>query len=130
MPVFAIYALKLSVSLAVVYLFYRLVLCRLTFYTYNRWYLLGYTVLSFFIPFIDVSSLLQQNQWADKTLIQWVPIIGNASAVENTSAFSSNFFSAWNILAFIAIAGMFVMLVRLLMQLISFKKMIKKAKVI
>jgi len=47
------YLIKLSISLAVVYLFYQLFLRRLTFYNWNRWYLLIYSLLSFFIPFIN-----------------------------------------------------------------------------
>jgi hypothetical protein len=47
MPALFLYILKLSISLSIVYLFYHLVLRRLTFYNSNRWYLIGYTLLSF-----------------------------------------------------------------------------------
>ena len=56
MPLFIQYLLKFSISMALVYSFYQLFLRRLTFYNCNRWYLLGYVVLSFFIPFIDRQS--------------------------------------------------------------------------
>ena len=65
MPVFIQYFLKLSVSLAVVYIFYQLVLRRLTFYNWNRWYLLGYALISFLIPFIDISRVLLQQKWTN-----------------------------------------------------------------
>ncbi|MGB3088483.1 MAG: hypothetical protein WBB20_00845, partial [Chitinophagaceae bacterium] len=61
MPFFFIYILKLSVSLAVVFLFYHFVLRKLTFYNWNRWYLLGYTILAFFISFINISPVLEKN---------------------------------------------------------------------
>src|SRR5258705_13796069 len=83
------YYIKLSVSLAVVYLFYRIVLRRLTFYNWNRCYLLLYTILSFFIPFIDISPVLQRNQWAESKLVQWVPQIegtNNSDIVVNQTS--------------------------------------------
>ena len=58
------YLIKLSVGLTVAYVFYYLVLRRHTFYTWNRWYLLLYSMLAFFIPFIDVGPLLPAEQQA------------------------------------------------------------------
>jgi hypothetical protein len=54
------YIIKLSICLAAVYFFYRLFLRRLTFYNWNRWYLLGYAALSFIIPLIDIMPQLQK----------------------------------------------------------------------
>ena len=45
------YLIKFSISLAVLYVFYRAVLRPLTFYQWNRFYLLGYSLLCFAIPF-------------------------------------------------------------------------------
>ena len=52
------YLLKLSASLALVGLFYQLVLRRLTFYNWNRWYLLAYSALAFLIPLINLNKVL------------------------------------------------------------------------
>lgn len=57
MPAFILYLLKSSLSLSAVWLFYRLILRSLTFYTLNRWALLGYSLLSFIIPLIRISPL-------------------------------------------------------------------------
>jgi hypothetical protein len=46
MPIVPLFLFKLSLSLAVVWCFYQLVLRRLTFHALNRWYLLGYALLS------------------------------------------------------------------------------------
>ena len=127
MPFFFIYLLKLSVSLAVVFMFYQFVLCRLTFYNWNRWYLLGYTLLSFFIPFIDISSLLGKNEWTESTVVQWVPVINNSSFSAITVTAGPGFFTAISITALMIITGMLVLLGRLLIQFISFRKMMKKA---
>jgi hypothetical protein len=67
------YLIKLSISLALVALFYKLVLRRHTFYTWNRWYLLGYAALSFFIPLVDLSYEVPPEVWTQSTLVQAVP---------------------------------------------------------
>ena len=58
MPLFVLYLEKLSIGLAVAWVFYQLLLRRLTFYSWNRWYLLGYTVLCFFIPLINLTKVI------------------------------------------------------------------------
>jgi TonB-dependent SusC/RagA subfamily outer membrane receptor len=123
MPVAFIYLLKLSVSLGVVFLFYQLVLRRLTFYNWNRWYLLGYSLLSFVIPFINISPALQENELNNSTMVQLVPVLYNQST-------GSSALSFWNVLSLIVVAGMLVMLIRLLIQLFSFRRMIRKAQLI
>ena len=130
MPFFFIYLLKLSVSLAVVFLFYQFVLRRLTFYNWNRWYLLGYTLLSFFIPFIDISSLLEKNEWTESIVVQWVPVMNNSSVSATTVAAGSGFFTAISITTLVIITGMLILLGRLLIQFISFRKMMKQAQCI
>jgi beta-lactamase regulating signal transducer with metallopeptidase domain len=128
MPVLLTYILKLSLSLGVVFLFYQLVLRKLTFYTWNRWYLLGYTLLSFLIPFIDISPVLKQNEWSDNNIVAWVPTI-KEQATTTTQDVSSSF-TALNIAVIVFIAGMIIMLGRLVLQLLSFRRMMKKAKFI
>lgn len=123
MPFLFIYILKLSVSLAVVFLFYHFILRKLTFYNWNRWYLLGYSLLSFFIPFIDISPALHKNELTNATVVQWVPVFYK-QADENSSI------SYWNIISLLVITGMLIMLTRLVMQLISFRSMRKKAQLI
>ncbi len=123
MPAAFIYLLKLSVSLGVVFLFYQLVLRRLTFYNWNRWYLLGYSLLSFVIPFIDITPALHQNELADNNMVQWIPLLYNKST-------SNSSLTVWNIISLLIVIGMLIMLSRLIIQLISFRQMMKKAKLI
>jgi beta-lactamase regulating signal transducer with metallopeptidase domain len=129
MPFVLTYLLKLSIGLAVVSIFYQLVLRRITFYNWNRWYLLGYTLLAFFIPFIDVSPMLQQNEWTDAQLLQWVPVIdpspGDIPAAEVKT---SSTLSAWSILLLVFLSGAIFMLARLVIQLISFRRMLRRAQ--
>jgi beta-lactamase regulating signal transducer with metallopeptidase domain len=130
MPALFVYLLKLSLSLGIVFLFYQLVLRKLTFYNSNRWYLLGYSLFCFFIPFIDVSTVLQKNEWATSRAVKWVPVIGEYKANEIIADPAYHFFTVWNNISLVLIAGMLIMFIRLLFQLISFRRMIKKAKVI
>ncbi|MBX2935068.1 MAG: M56 family metallopeptidase [Ferruginibacter sp.] len=122
MPVIALYILKLSVCLAVLFLFYRLALHRLTFYNFNRWYLLGSSMLAFVIPLVDISPVLQQQNLSANSVVQWVPVFSNVPAATT--------FTTWNLIIILLLTGMAIMLVRLVLQFFSFKKMLKNATVI
>lgn len=76
------YLLKLSISLAVVGLFYELVLRHHTFYNGNRWYLLGYSALAFVLPFIDLSRALPPATLAEVPLVQYVPTLSSVGVSE------------------------------------------------
>jgi len=121
------YILKLSISLAGVFVFYYFILRRLTFYNYNRWYLLGYTVLCFFIPFFNIAAVLQKNNWQQNSVVNWVPAI-NSDAVRELPVTNPGNWGLWQWTIAIVIAGMLVMLCRLVIQLLSFKKMLQKAE--
>jgi TonB-dependent SusC/RagA subfamily outer membrane receptor len=126
MPYIAQYLLKLSISLAVVYLFYALVLRRLTFHTWNRWYLLGYSLLAFFIPFINISPMLERGAWNENTMVQLIPVMGNYEAV----AKPANTIDGWMVCLLMLIVGVAFMLVRLLLQYLSFRYIRKSSKLI
>lgn len=126
MPAIIDYIIKLSICLAVVYLFYQLFLRRLTFYNWNRWYLLGYSALSFIIPVIDIMPQLQKREMDSNAILQWIPVFG-APVVEK------NFFetlSYWDWALIIIVTGTLVFLVRFLTKLISFLLLKKKATLI
>jgi beta-lactamase regulating signal transducer with metallopeptidase domain len=114
--------------LAVVYLFYQLVLRRLTFYNWNRWYLLVYSLLSFFIPFINISPVLEENNLANHEVLQLIPSLGG-SALHSTAPEKI----AWSIedwaLLFIA-TGVVLMITRLVIQQISFRRILRSSRLI
>src|SRR5688572_1287864 len=115
MPLVLIYLLKITISMAVVYLFYRLALRKLTFYKWNRYYLLGYTALSFLIPFINISPVLQQQHWNSSEVITWVPMIGQdviATGIVEMDPVTT--FNPWYLVSILLLSGMGLMLVRLL----------------
>lgn len=125
MPYIAQYLLKLSISLAVVYLFYVLVLRRLTFYNLNRWYLLGYSLLSFIIPFVNISPVLERSAWTQNTVVQLIPVMGNAAAPAVSGGIDG-----WVVSLFLLLAGITIMLTRLLVQYLSFLRIRKSAMLI
>jgi beta-lactamase regulating signal transducer with metallopeptidase domain len=132
MPALFAYLLKLSCSLSVVYLFYQLVLRRLTFYNANRWYLMGYSLLCFFIPLINISGLIEQHQLNHSAVIRAIPSI--ESYTHNTKPLIQNntiaSFTLWDYSFLFLVIGIIVLLTRLLVQYASYRMMRKQAQLI
>jgi beta-lactamase regulating signal transducer with metallopeptidase domain len=128
MPFILIYLLKVSMSLAVVFLFYRLALQRLTFYNWNRRYLLSYTFISFLVPFIDISPVLERNEWTGNNIVNWIPVIRQSPSSEVIKANVSSPLTASEVVTILICAGMIIMLIRLFIQFISFRQMMRKAE--
>src|SRR5689334_6189789 len=133
MPVLFVYILKLSISLGIVYLFYRLVLRKLTFYAWNRWYLLGYSLLSFFIAFFNITPLFQGGLQQYSRAMQLVPVIdfhGQPISAGKGTAEAANEWNSWSMLLLVLLAGAVVLLVRLAIQYFSFLSIRKKAELL
>ncbi len=128
MPSLIIYLLKLSISLSVVFLFYHFVLRRLTFYTWNRWYLIGYSLLCFFLPFIDISLVLEGSEIKNSPVVSWVPVIGEKIALSKDE--QSIGLNSWNYTLLVLLSGVVMMLIRLGIQLISIHRMRKRSSMI
>lgn len=123
------YLLKLSICLSVVYLFYQLFLRRLTFYNWNRWYLLGYTAIAFVIPFIRINPVLEKSQLHANEMLEYIPVVGYSGAGVGQAATDSSWtYEEWILLA-ISI-GIAIMLVRLLVQHISLNRMKKQSELL
>lgn len=120
------YLLQLSLSLAVVFVFYKLFLSRLTFYNINRWYLLGYTFISFIIPFASISSLWQYKEMDEIVFIQWIPALNNTPTVQKLS--NSEVVMAY-VLLIIALGAVFF-LIKLLISWVALRFLKQKATVI
>jgi len=118
MPIVLLYLLKLSISLAIVWLFYQLLLRRLTFYNWNRWYLLGYSMLAFFIPLINIESMFDSDLGHESLVIQFIPVIGKYTPAAGQS-FTWN---AWNILVAVISVGTLVLMARSVVRWVSLRK--------
>jgi beta-lactamase regulating signal transducer with metallopeptidase domain len=124
------YLLKFSISIAVMYIFYRVVLRQLTFYRWNRFYLLGYGLLCFVIPFINITPWVQQRSLLNAQLQNALPVIDYSSLLQ-LQATPQNWWqqlSVSEILGVLVITGSLVMLVRMLLQFISLQKVKAKGK--
>lgn len=132
MPLLFQYFLKLSCSLAVVYLFYRLLLRRLTFYNASRWYLSGYSLLCFFIPLFDVSGLILEHRLGTSKLVRAIPAIENytytATPFVRKSLLAS--ITIWNGCLCVFALGLIVLLIRLCVQYYSYRKLLDGAQLL
>ena len=122
------YLLKLSISLAVVYGFYFLVLRRLTFYNWNRWYLMLYAAICFYIPFIDIAYFLGFAE--NNAVLETIPAL-NFSIANGTGKVmaTEHSFIKWllTILPIVLLTGAIILSVRLGIQYISFLRLKRTA---
>ncbi|HEX7902648.1 MAG TPA: M56 family metallopeptidase [Chitinophagaceae bacterium] len=134
MPLLIPYLLKLFISLGVVWLFYQLVLRRLTFYNANRWYLLGFSFLAFFVPFINITPVVN-NDAGSVTIMQFIPAVQTYSiGLEEATYCPAPLWSAsWNkwdwILLLIGI-GVLLLMLRFLIRCFSFLRLRSRATLI
>jgi hypothetical protein len=129
MPPILFYLLKVSISLSVVWLFYQLLLRRLTFYTLNRWYLLGYSVLAFFIPLINIYPILRDEAPSGEPyLIQFIPVVGGQGRIAAAETHESIHWWTWLIGVFAL--GALVLLIRMAIRGWSLYRLRKSARLI
>ena len=119
------YLFKLTISLSIVYLFYQLFLRRLTFYNWNRWYLLIYSLVCFVIPFINVFTIIvEQPALRESAFVNYIPAIAQMTPNNAAPSVGINW---WLVTAVVFLIGILVMIVRLGMQYYSLFKMRSKA---
>lgn len=123
MPVIIEYFIKVNICLAVVYLFYYLFLRKLTFYNWNRWYLLGYSLLSFIIPVINIMPQLQKRNLYQTEYIAWIPSV--KSTIEKHGIFAH--INHWEWMLIISTTVSILLLLKIMVSYISFIKMKKKS---
>lgn len=129
------YLLKLFISLSIIWIFYQMVLRRLTFYNANRWYLLGCTMLSFFIPFINIAPVVNNSGGAETGVARFIPTVQQYTIVLEESTYCpapvlSTGYDKWDWL-FIALAiGILFFLSKFIIRCISFYRMRRHAKLI
>ncbi|MBS1933858.1 MAG: M56 family metallopeptidase, partial [Bacteroidetes bacterium] len=131
MPVLISYLLKFSISISSVYLFYQILLRRLTFYNWNRWFLLGYSALSFIIPFINISPIVEEKKLVTLPAIHFIPTLNNYTSgrIANISPDNNQVFNYWNVLIIVFAAGALVLFARFIVQYLSVQKIKRTAKV-
>lgn len=132
MSYFGEYLLKLSVGFGIICLFYQLVLKGLTFYKWNRFYLLGYSLLCFFIPLINISEVVQQHNPNVYKALDIIPSIipGNAAPSSVILQGGNHSWTLTNLLFIVFISGIAIMTIRLVIQFIALRRLIQKAELV
>lgn len=126
MPGLLIYFFKVSLGLSVLYLFYQLLLRRITFYQHNRVYFLLYSALCFIIPFINISELFSTQKATVSPWINELPAITEWTDNGTTSSFTS--YGKWLIIIFCV--GAMILMIRLIIQWLSFRRIRSQARLI
>jgi len=135
MSLLFIYFVKVSFCLAIVFLFYQVVLRKLTFYNANRWYLASYTFLSFFIPLINITPVLEKNSFNANKIVQLIPTVNESGLGMNdsTSAPLIFSFSTWGPAERLLVAllvGATIFLLRFIFRFLSFYRMRRDAQLV
>jgi len=128
MPAIFLYIVKLSISLAILWLFYFAVLRRLTFYAWNRWYLLGYGLFSFLVPLVDIGPILSAPA-RQPVYISFIPAIttytpSTAPSIQNPTL------SRWDLALLLMAAVAILLLTRTLIRWYSLSRVRKQASLI
>ena len=119
------YMLKVSAFYAAAYIFYWLVLSRLTNYKSNRFYLLFTALFAFIIPLVRLDFFIAPQTITNSAFINHIPAF-NITGIEYVPAENSINFST--VLLLIFITGTIICLTRFVIQLLSFKKVTANAK--
>jgi len=121
------YMLKVSACYAAAYIFYWLVLSRLTNYKSNRFYLLFTSLFAFIIPLVKLDLFIAPQTISNSSFINHIPAL-NITGTEYIPVESSMSFST--ILLSVFITGSIICLAHFVIQLLSFKKVTANAKLI
>ncbi|MGN6294263.1 MAG: M56 family metallopeptidase [Chitinophagaceae bacterium] len=125
-----LFLIKLSVCFAVVWLFYRLVLRKLTFYKWNRIYFLACTTLGFVAACTDIEPALRQTNLSTIAWLEWLPTAQTAgiiAPIQNTTHAATTSWTIQEWITAVILFGMIFLLLRLTVLLFSVRKMIKQA---
>src|SRR5690348_5372051 len=129
MPSIVLYLIKCSISLSIVWLFYQLLLRRLTFYSMNRWYLTGYALLSFLLPLIHIVLPAEEEMAGNMQMIRYIPVI-TAQPSGAASGTREVVYTGWDALLAVVAVGALLLLVRLLIRYFSLRRIQKGAVLI
>jgi len=129
MPSIVLYLIKCSISLSIVWLFYQLLLRRLTFYSMNRWYLIGYAMLSFLLPLIHIVLPAEGEMAGNMQMIRYIPMITGLPSGAGSGA-REVVYTGWDALLLVLAVGALLQLTRLLIRYLSLRRIRKEAVLI
>ena len=120
------YLLKVVLCSAILYIYYWFVLRNKQFHQYNRYYLMGISVLSWIVPFIKINIVKEQVFSAPKILYYADVIADKNSSLEKEVVLKNAQFTLDNVLLTIAIIISLLFIVRFLKSLWNIRKLIRK----
>ncbi|SCB82525.1 TonB-dependent outer membrane receptor, SusC/RagA subfamily, signature region [Chitinophaga costaii] len=120
-PTLLLYLFKANISLGLFCCLYYLLLRRLTFVMGNRWFLLGGALCAQLLPLVPVDELLARHAELHQVVIYYLPSL---PAPKPTTPL------VWQIAEFVFWAGITVMIVRFLLQLLSLRRLHHSARLI
>lgn len=121
------YLLKWSIALAVAYVFYRLVLRPLTFYQWNRRYLILYSIVAFFIPFINITTYVEPAKLQGIRIVKYIPVINIANNPGEPVTAQTSAIDILLIVGLLIATGSIVLFTRLILQWRSLRRIRKTA---
>jgi len=119
------YLLKVVICSAILYIYYWLVLRNKQFHQYNRFYLMGISVLSWIVPFIKINIVKEPVISAPKVLYFADVIADKNSSLEQEVVLKSSQFSWDNLILFIAICISLLFIIRFVKSLWNIRRFIK-----
>lgn len=120
------YLLKVVLCSALLYTYYWLVLRNKQFHQYNRFYLMGISVLSWLVPFLKINIIKEQVISAPKVMYFANVIADNNSSIEQEVVIQSAKFIWDNFILFIGITISVFFIVRFVKSLFHVRKLIIK----
>ncbi len=106
------YFLQVNLLLTLLFIGYRFLLSKLTFYVLNRAYFIIGTVYAFVFPLIDVQK------WLVDEMSSSIPIIWHYLPLESIDAVSESY-SLYDILVFVFFGGVVFLFLKFILQLLS-----------
>lgn len=123
------YIMKITVCYVVIYLFYFLLLKRITHYAVNRFFLLIFSVVVFIIPLIKLDLFVAPQTINGSAFINSIPSVA-VNTPADTFITEDNSGNVVYIVPSLLIAGIVICLSYFLMQLFSFKKIRSAAQLV
>jgi small-conductance mechanosensitive channel len=98
----------------------------MTYYTWNRYFLLSFALLSFIVPFINVSAFVEPRQLHSISFVNEIPSIHSHLQTEQLEP-TAYAFTYFELLAAVFLLVSFFLFVRLFVQLLSIARIRSKA---
>lgn len=122
-----IYLLQASICLTLSFLFYHLLLARLTFFHWNRFFLLFLTLASYTLPLLSISSLSWHNV-GNANEFMYFYLLSNETFLISATDFTSEF-TPYDYLLILYFAVALFFLVKLILQVLMVIYIVRHAQV-